>query len=348
VSLQSVLVPLDGSPFGEHALRYALAVAGRSGARLELAHAHEPVSLFDVPGGSSPEEEDLKATARALRYLAEIRDRVRATGVTVSTTLLHGSLSESLHQFPDVPRPDHLYLTSALLDRAVGEAVCGYAAETSPDLMVMTTHGRGPLSRYWFGSVSTDVVRRCPVPLLLVRPAAETVDLTHLPAFRRILLPLDGSPWGEQVIRPAVSLGQLFQAEYRLLRVVPPVLSSGGASPSPLVPGRSVAEQLQAEADGYLVSLARRIPALSRAALRSTADWPPAGAILADAEATWVDLIALTTPTGVAGSSGCCSGAWPTRWSAAPPGRCCSAARQPHLTRNDSAPGFDLPERSRR
>ncbi|MCU0704195.1 MAG: universal stress protein [Fimbriiglobus sp.] len=295
MSLQSVLVPLDGSGFGEHALRYALAVAGRSGARLELAHAREPVGLFDVPGGSTPEEEDLKATERAMRYLAEVRDRVKAAGFTVTTTLLHGSLAESLQQFPGVPRPDHLYLTSALLDRAVGEAVCGYAAQTSPDLMVITTHGRGPLSRWWFGSVATDVVRRCPVPLLLVRPAEETVDLTHLPTIRRILLPLDGSPWGEQVIRPAVTLGQLFGVEYRLLRVVPPVLTSGGVWPSPLVPGRSVAEQLQAEADGYLVSLAHRIPALGRATLRSTADWPPAGAILADAEASGVDLIALTT-----------------------------------------------------
>jgi nucleotide-binding universal stress UspA family protein len=295
MSLQSVLVPLDGSAFGEHALRYALAVAGRSSARLELAHAREPVSLFDVPAGSSPEEEDLKATGQAMRYLAEIRDRVRATGVTVNTTLLQGSLAESLHQLPDVPRPDHLYLTSALLDRAVGEAVCGYAAETNPDLMVMTTHGRGPFSRWWFGSVATDVVRRCPVPLLLVRPTTETTDLTHLPEFRRLLLPLDGSPWGEQVIRPAVSLGQLFQAEYRLLRVVPPVLTSGGAWPCPLVPGRSVAEQLQAEADGYLVSLAHRTPALCRATLHSTTGWPPAGAILADADASGVDLIALTT-----------------------------------------------------
>jgi nucleotide-binding universal stress UspA family protein len=295
VSLRSVLVPLDGSPFGEHALRYALAVAGRSGARLELAHAREPVSLFDVPGGSTPEEEDLKATERALRYLAEVRDRVRAAGVTVTTTLLHGSLAESLQQFPGVPRPDHLYLTSALLDRAVGEALCGYAAETRPDLVVMTTHGRGPLSRYWFGSVSTDVVRRCPVPLLLVRPADGPADLTALPEFRRLLLPLDGSSWGEHAVRAAVTLGQLFGVEYRLLRVVPPVLTSGGAWPSPLVPRRSVAEQLQAEANGYLVSLAHRLPALSRATLHSTADWPPAGVILTDAEASGVDLIALTT-----------------------------------------------------
>src|SRR5262249_30206615 len=40
---RSLLVPLDGSPFGEHALPLALGIARRSGADVRLVHAHSPL-----------------------------------------------------------------------------------------------------------------------------------------------------------------------------------------------------------------------------------------------------------------------------------------------------------------
>jgi nucleotide-binding universal stress UspA family protein len=39
---RSILVPLDGSAFGEHALPFALSLARRAGAQLHLAHIHVP------------------------------------------------------------------------------------------------------------------------------------------------------------------------------------------------------------------------------------------------------------------------------------------------------------------
>ncbi len=44
------------------------------------------------------------------------------------------------------------------------------AREEAADLVVMTTLGRGPVSRAFLGSVADELVRRCPVPVLLVRP----------------------------------------------------------------------------------------------------------------------------------------------------------------------------------
>lgn len=40
--IRTILVPLDGSAFGEHALAPALGVAGRVRATLRLALVHEP------------------------------------------------------------------------------------------------------------------------------------------------------------------------------------------------------------------------------------------------------------------------------------------------------------------
>ena len=300
MTFRSILVPLDGSQFGEYALPYALALARRADARLELAHAREPVSVFDVPAGSTPEEEDRRATEQALAYLADAARRVKAASpsVAVTTTLLHGEAADALHKYPGVPRPDTVFLTATLqLHRSVADALCEYTTEAQPDLVVLTTHGRGPLSRFWLGSVATEVVQRAPAPALLVRPKEGPPDLAADPVPHRILIPLDGSPFGEQVIPLAVAVGGLAGAEYRLLRVVPPVISSSNGiglgdlkADSP-----TVADQLRAEASGYLVGLAVRVPGLGAAAAHVTVDWPPTAAILADAETNGIDLIALET-----------------------------------------------------
>ena len=41
---KSILVPLDGSPFSEHALPLASEIARRAGANLRLVHVHTPSS----------------------------------------------------------------------------------------------------------------------------------------------------------------------------------------------------------------------------------------------------------------------------------------------------------------
>lgn len=42
--IRSILVPLDGSPFGEHALPLALAIAAKAGAEVQVVHVHVPLA----------------------------------------------------------------------------------------------------------------------------------------------------------------------------------------------------------------------------------------------------------------------------------------------------------------
>lgn len=298
MTLHSILVPLDGSQFGEYALPYALGLARRAKAKVELAHAREPVSAFDVPAGSTHEEEDRRAAEQAHAYLADAARRVKAASpsVAVTTTMLHGEAADALHKYPDAARPENVFLTTTLLHGSVADALCEYTTKTQPDLVVLTTHGRGPLSRFWLGSVATDLVRHATAPVLLVRPKESPPDLAADLAPRRILIPLDGSPFGEQIIPPAIAVGELAGAEYRLLRVVPPVINSSGGGLGELGAGsRTVADELRAEASGYLEGLTFSVPGLRAAATHVAVDWPPAVAILADAEANGIDLIALET-----------------------------------------------------
>src|SRR5262245_13824867 len=45
--IKSILVPLDGSPFAEHAIPLAVAIAEQSGAVLNLVHVIAPAEVLD-------------------------------------------------------------------------------------------------------------------------------------------------------------------------------------------------------------------------------------------------------------------------------------------------------------
>ena len=83
----SILVPLDGSTFGEHALVFALSIARRAEVPLHLVHAHVPVALmyaenaFNMEGTLDPkirEQEKAYLDGAAKRVAATINHRTRA------------------------------------------------------------------------------------------------------------------------------------------------------------------------------------------------------------------------------------------------------------------------------
>ena len=89
----------------------------------------------------------------------------------------------------------------------------------------MTTQGRGPLARFWLGSVFDELVRNADIPILLVRPRDAALDLTRDPVSQRVLIPVDGSTLAERVLEPVLALGAGTRCEYTLLRVVTPMQS---------------------------------------------------------------------------------------------------------------------------
>lgn len=52
---------------------------------------------------------------------------------------------------------------------SAGETIARFAAEGGYDLVVMGTHGYGALGRLIMGSVATQVLANCTVPVLLIR-----------------------------------------------------------------------------------------------------------------------------------------------------------------------------------
>jgi nucleotide-binding universal stress UspA family protein len=195
--------------------------------------------------------------------------------------------------------------SSALLEGSVADAISRHAATVAADLLVMTTQGRGPLARFWLGSVSDQLVRQAGIPILFVPPhAAAATDLADKLAFQRVLIPLDGSTLAERVLEPALSLGAGSPPQYTLLRVVEPTteLSYGPAGGAITGFGEALKtlqelDQAQSKhAYKYLDDLACSLRARSFTVnTRVILNDRPATAILDDASVHAIDLIALAT-----------------------------------------------------
>ncbi|OGL00897.1 MAG: hypothetical protein A3E31_15575 [Candidatus Rokubacteria bacterium RIFCSPHIGHO2_12_FULL_73_22] len=142
-----VLVPLDGSRLAERALGALREVGGRSGAELLLLRVVAPVNPVRL-GRVAPSGPGRTLAARrriAKRYLVRVRDRMARRGFRARALVRAGDPAAQILKF---------------------------AREEGVDLIAMSTHGRSGLRRVLFGSVAEAVIRRTPLPLLVVRAGA--------------------------------------------------------------------------------------------------------------------------------------------------------------------------------
>lgn len=235
--LHSVMVPLDGSRFAEYALPVAIRLARAAGARLRLLMVHEPmmalVPAADVPIGIGIDELGLRAEAET--YLAETAHELGPIG----------------------PGPVRFDVVDGLPAPTIVEAI----AKDPTDLIVMSTHGRGPLSRFWLGSVADHLVRHASVPILLLRPR-DGADMPAPPLdVRRILVPLDLSGPSEAILGPVLVMAQISQAHITLLHIIEPILGAGNPFPYPVALEPQLLDARRADAQQYLDGVADRLRA---------------------------------------------------------------------------------------
>ncbi|MCH8812561.1 MAG: universal stress protein [Gemmatimonadetes bacterium] len=262
--LKKILVPVDGSAFGESALPVALELSRRADADVRLAMVNQPAGLI---GGW---EEAFQSTH--ITYLESLEGKVAKVAA----------------------RP----VSTALLDGDVPDALCQEAQRSDSDLIVMSTHGRGGLTRMWLGSVADAVVRRSSTPVLLVRPPEGEAPFLEVeePKIRRVLIPLEGSTLSEGAIEPALELGALFGASFTLLRVIAFPFMGGSFLPETLQTNRSILEEAETEARAYLEGVRSNLDDGSRRIdIDVVVNQQPARGILDYAAANNVDLVSIAT-----------------------------------------------------
>ncbi len=177
------------------------------------------------------------------------------------------------------------------------EEIAEAAAEQAAPLIVMTTHGRSGLSRWWYGSVADKVVRSGAAPVFLLRSAEVQ---PKGPEIHSILVPLDGSPYSEAALPYATEMARTFDAEIHLVRVAETAQLYGMLGPGTMTPPATdtlneIAQQLVRDAQEYLARVEERLRGEGLRVSSDTLEGIPGEQILAYERERAVDLVVMAT-----------------------------------------------------
>jgi len=149
--IDSILVPMDFSRHSEYALDYAVGLAGKVGADIQLLHcycedmfsmiAYGPDHVPDIPADF---EDQIKQAAS--EKLSTYREKVAGSGIDAGCHLSK---------------------------RVPSDAIVRTAEELGVDMIVMGTHGLTGLKHVILGSVAERTIRAAPCPVLTVKAQGE-------------------------------------------------------------------------------------------------------------------------------------------------------------------------------
>lgn len=182
-----ILVPVDYSDPCRAIMPYVADAARHFSSELTLVHAYGPEALA---------ASELALTNPELPEQAQAAEQAR------------------LEAFAKEMFPDRRTESVAVLGEP-GTVIKNVVQERGADLIMMATHGRGPLRRMLLGSVTAKVLHDVSTPVWTGTPAMKPA----LP-YRCILCALDQSAESEAVVRAGAALARSYGARLCLVHVV--------------------------------------------------------------------------------------------------------------------------------
>jgi len=190
-----ILVAVDGSPYSETALGLvgALRIGRKSEATILTVI---PVHVFpggrtlaDLLGRSPALKEQLRKAeeARALQLLAGPAETLGARGLKVDTTVRRGNPADEIMK------------------------AC---RSIRPDLVLVGSKGTSAIPEFPLGGVAHKVIKYAPCSVLLAKKESRSID--------RVLVPIDGSRYSDEVVQFLSGLPLPRRAEVVLMTVVQP------------------------------------------------------------------------------------------------------------------------------
>jgi nucleotide-binding universal stress UspA family protein len=279
--MQTILVPLDGSPQAEQILPYVRQLAPVLQANvllLQVVAAPEYEHIYtatlanrSVPGGDNlpdwlPNQPQrwLRDRQQIERYLDTQAALLRASGITVNCGVEAG---------PPVA------------------TIIAVAESNQASLIALASHGYSGLRRWAIGSVAEQIIQATCLPVLLVRISPESPSAPA--GLRRILVPLDGSVFARYALDHAIAVAQGAQAELIVLQTLAPSLEDYIGGVPALLDRRSILREhvRRAYAARYGEQRATQATITSAIGLGAVAD-----AIIEEAHHRHVGLIVLAMP----------------------------------------------------
>lgn len=191
--IRRILVPLDGSLTAETALGHAVAVAtGLAAETMVLLRVLEGHGAITEPTVRSVDRRLRRMEARA--YLGEVVARLQAQGVQAASEVVEGKAADEILQF---------------------------VRSHGVDLVVLAAHGLGGAQDFPAGGTVHKVLSCAPASVMMIHPAAQGEEARARVGYRRVLVPVDGSPASEWALRLASSIARAHGAEISLLQMVP-------------------------------------------------------------------------------------------------------------------------------
>ena len=140
---KTILAPLDGSERAEAILPHLEEAARRYKAKVIFLQVIEQTLLFVAPDSFYVEQDQFEEKAKEVEvYLESLKEAFREKGIMAQTLTAHAP---------------------------VVEAILNAAERESADIIAIASHGRGGLSRVFYGSVAAGILQRTNRPLLLIR-----------------------------------------------------------------------------------------------------------------------------------------------------------------------------------
>lgn len=149
-----ILVPVDGSATSSQGLQEAIALASLCGAQLRLVHVVDEMSLALAMDAYSSHVGDWLEVLRegGQKILEQAVGTARAAGIEAESCMFDSLVG------------------------SINDLILAEARRWNADLIVLGTHGRRGPTRWVLGSTAENIVRRAPVPVLLVRAPSDVAS----------------------------------------------------------------------------------------------------------------------------------------------------------------------------
>ena len=265
MSEYKVLLPLDGSRLAEHALAFLPALSHLGQLEVQL------VGVVDFPedilesGATEEQEREENLLSTYLREVAS--DLKKHLGAHVHNETLHGPAALRILE---------------------------QAKAFSPDLVVISTHGRSGVARWQRGAVSDKVIRGVDCAVMIVGPRAmergQWLEAETVPPFKQILVPLDGSETAEEALPTAVKYAEQFDSRLHLFQVMPYVPLAAGFWDT----AETLRDEVLEAGHQYLAAVAAKL-GTSAQIVTSTSIGAPAIEIDACIKTNAIDLVVMTS-----------------------------------------------------
>lgn len=151
MKFEKILIGVDDSRYSENAARYGFDLALTYNAQVGLVHINEPVVI------SQPTDPSMVGSIIPDYSINE--PEILNIQQDYSNKLIEDTIKKYGHGMPVTQFNEFGSTTDAILD-CIGRF--------EADLVVLGTHSRSGLDRFFMGSVAEDVVRHSPVPVLVV------------------------------------------------------------------------------------------------------------------------------------------------------------------------------------